>query len=163
MIHGLSAQYPETELCAVFGVARSSSRYTRAVTQKRQLRREALKVRLRAFHWQSRGAAGSRTLTAMLQNEGEIIGRYKVRRLMKEANLVSKQPPRHTYKIAKEESVIAPNHLQREFTVSTPNRVWCGDVTSIWSGSEWLYLAIVIDLYKRRIVGWACSQQPIRR
>jgi len=42
---------------------------------------------------------------------------------MKEANLVSKQPPRHTYKIAKEESVIAPNHLQREFTVSTPNRV----------------------------------------
>lgn len=157
---GLSAQYSEVELCAVFGMARSSYRYARATAQKQRVCRDAIKVRLRAYHQQSRGAAGSRTLTALLKSEGEAIGRYKVRRLMKEAAIVSKQPPRHAYKIAKEASVIALNHLQREFTVSAPNQVWCGDVTFIRSGTQWLYLAIVIDLYRRRVVGWACSRHP---
>lgn len=79
---------------------------------------------------------------------------------MKEANLVSKQDKKHKYKIAKDESRIAENKLNREFTVEKPNQVWCGDVTYVWSGKQWLYLALVIDLYKRRIVGWACSKSP---
>ena len=50
--------------------------------------------------------------------------------------------------------------LDRQFSPSEPNKLWCGDVTYIWSGSRWLYLAVVIDLYGRRVIGWACSKSP---
>ncbi|CAA6826801.1 MAG: Mobile element protein [uncultured Thiotrichaceae bacterium] len=109
---------------------------------------------------ESRQAAGSRTLCRTLQHQGETIGRYKVRRLMREMGLESKQPGKHRYKPAVKPSDIADNILNRRFNVSKPNEVWCGDVTYIWAGSSWLYLALVIDLYARRIVGWACSQSP---
>jgi putative transposase len=79
---------------------------------------------------------------------------------MKEAGIVSTQWRKHRYKIADHESKVAPNLLRREFTVEVPNKVWCGDVTYIWAGTKWLYLAIVIDLYARKIVGWACSDSP---
>jgi putative transposase len=88
------------------------------------------------------------------------VGRYKARSLMKSLGLVSKQYKTHRYSIAKEESVVAPNHLARQFTVERPNQVWCGDVTYVWSGEGWLYLAVILDLYRRRIVGWACSDSP---
>ncbi len=95
-----------------------------------------------------------------LKQQGEAVGRYKARSLMKEAGLVSKQHKRHRYRIAEGESVIAPNKLNREFNVSAANQVWCGDVTYVWTGVCWLYLAVVLDLYKRRVVGWACSRHP---
>ena len=79
---------------------------------------------------------------------------------MKAAGLVSKQCKRHRYRLSKEESIIAENHLERQFTVDRPNQVWCGDVTYVWSGQRWLYLAVVLDLYKRKVVGWACSTRP---
>lgn len=95
-----------------------------------------------------------------MQNDGESIGRFKVRRLMREMGLVSKQPGKHCYKPAVKPSDIADNRLNRQFNVSKPNQVWCGDVTYIRVGASWLYLALVVDLYARRIVGWACSDSP---
>jgi putative transposase len=53
-----------------------------------------------------------------------------------------------------------PNHLDREFAIELPNQVWCGDITYIWSGQRWSYLAVVLDLYARRVVGWAMSSSP---
>jgi putative transposase len=53
-----------------------------------------------------------------------------------------------------------PNHLAREFTVDRPNQAWCGDITYVWSGQRWSYLAVVLDLYARRVVGWAMSSSP---
>ena len=76
------------------------------------------------MHHASRGAAGSRTLASQLKQQGESIGRYKARSLMKEAALSSTQYRRHRYRIAEDESVIAPNHLNREFKVSKENQVW---------------------------------------
>jgi len=108
----------------------------------------------------SRGSAGSRTISGMLKQQGETVGLYKARSLMKTLGLISKQQKKHRYRVAEEESVIAPNHLAREFTVDNANQVWCGDVTYIWIGSSWLYLAVVLDLYKRRVIGWACSDSP---
>jgi len=91
---------------------------------------------------------------------GLMVGRYKVSRLMEEADLVSKQPGRHNYKAAGAAHPMVENHLQREFNVQTPNHVWCGDVTYVWVGKQWAYLAVVIDLYARRVIGWATSQSP---
>lgn len=122
------------------------------------------RLRLRAIatqiHRQSRGAAGSRTILTQMKGQGEKLGRYKVRRLMKEADLVSKQPGPPAYKVATQERPDIPNHLNREFTVSAPNQVWCGDITYIWAGRYWIYLAVIIDLYARRVVGWSVSEHP---
>jgi putative transposase len=94
-----------------------------------------------------------------LQAEGELIGRYKVRSLMKEAELVSKQPQPSPYKVAQQERPNIPNHLKREFNVLQPDQVWCGDITYVWAGQKWVYLAAVLDLCTRRIVGWHVSDR----
>jgi len=91
----------------------------------------------------SRASAGSRTLMHIMQREGHVIGRYKVRSLMKEADLSCRQPGKHIYKIALEERPDISNKLNREFSVTRPNQVWCGDITYIWTGSGWSYLATV--------------------
>ena len=79
---------------------------------------------------------------------------------MKEARLYSWQCRKHRHRKADGEGAIAANTLDRQFTVSSPNQVWCGDVTYIWAGNRWIYLAAVMDLYARRIVGWALPNRP---
>jgi putative transposase len=80
--------------------------------------------------------------------------------LKKELELVSCQLPSHRYRKANQEHIAVPNKLDREFSVSQPNQVWCGDVTYIWAGQRWAYLAVVIDLYARKPIGWAMSLSP---
>lgn len=79
---------------------------------------------------------------------------------MSEAGLVSKQPGAHKYKVAKHERPDIPNRLERAFKVAAPNQVWCGDITYIWTRQGWMYLAVIIDLYARRVVGWSISKHP---
>ena len=95
-----------------------------------------------------------------MQEDGEQIGRFKVRGLMRELELVSKQPGSHVYKQATVERPDTPNILNREFDVPAPNQVWCDDITYIWAQGKWHYLAVVLDLYARRVVGWALSNKP---
>lgn len=75
--------------------------------------------------------------------------------------MVSCQPPKHAYKKAHQEHVAIPNLLDRQFAVTAPNQVWCGDVTYIWTGTQWAYLAVVLDLFARKPVGWAMSLSPV--
>jgi putative transposase len=92
-------------------------------------------------------------ITSMLNEEGVVIGRFKVRRLMGELGLTCKQPGPHAYKQATVERPDIPNRLNREFNVSRPDQAWCGDITYVWAGQRWSYLAVVLDLYARRVVG----------
>jgi len=147
-------------LCKLFDICTSSYYYRINHKDIIDPQRERLKQQVVDIHTASRGAAGARTIAGQLTQFGEKVGRYKAGSLMREANITSKQPHKHKYKVVEEESRIAPNLLQREFTVETPNKVWCGDVTYIWAGTQWLYLAVVMDLYARKIVGWACSNSP---
>ena len=107
----------------------------------------------------SRRSAGSRTLVLQMNDAGFPMGRFKVRRLMKESSLISRQPG-HRYKRTGQARVDIPNRLDRQFNVTTPNQVWCGDITYVWTGEQWRYLAVVIDLCARRVVGWALSEKP---
>jgi putative transposase len=141
-------------------VARSSYTDHRKRVARPCPTRERLKAAAVSIHAASRGAAGARTISGMLKHRGEAVGRYKATRLMEEAGLVSTQRRKHRYRIADERAEIAGNVLNREFEVSAPNQVWCGDVTYVWSGTAWLYWAVVLDLYKRRVIGWACSRHP---
>ena len=79
---------------------------------------------------------------------------------MKQLGLVSRQLPKHRYRKATQEHIEIPNHLDRQFAVTAPNEVWVGDVTYIWSGQRWMYLAVVIDLFSRKPIGWSMSSSP---
>ena len=161
MIQDLSREHGKVKpMCKLFNISTSSYYYRINHKDIVDPERERLKQQAIDIHTTSRGAAGARTIAGQLTQQGEKVGRYKAGSLMKEANISSKQPHKHKYKIAEDESRIAPNLLKREFTVAAPNTVWCGDVTYIWAGTQWLYLAVVMDLYARKIVGWACSNSP---
>ena len=79
---------------------------------------------------------------------------------MKELNLISCQPPKHNYKRGGNVHVDIKNILNRKFNVLKPNNVWCGDVTYVWAGNRWTYLAVVMDLFSRKIIGSAMSNSP---
>ena len=104
--------------------------------------------------------SGARTISTIATDRGLALSRYRASRLMKQCGLVSCQQPMHRYKKAEQEHVAIPNHLDRQFDVSAPNKVWCGDVTYIWAGNRWAYLAIVMDLFARKPIGWALSFSP---
>jgi len=160
LIDTLSAQYKQADVLRCFSISRSTYQSHCKARLVANDERKRLSEKVKLIHRDSRGAAGTRTIAGMLKADNESIGRYKVRSIMREHNLESKQPGKHRYKQAQSPSDIAPNLLSREFTVTQKNQVWCGDITYVWSGSRWLYLALIIDLYKRRIVGWACSKNP---
>lgn len=121
------------------------------------------RTKVRELFAASNSSAGARTLVFQLTALGVVMGRYKVSRLMEEAGLASKQPGKHRNKIVKSEHDLAPNILNRTFNVAVPNQVWCGDITYIWTGDKWSHLAVVIDLYSRRVIGWAMSNSPNTR
>lgn len=95
-----------------------------------------------------------------MTNNGLPLSRYRAGKMMTELDLVSCQLPKHQYKKGGHEHVEVPNILDRQFNVTEPNKVWCGDVTYIWTGNRWSYLAVVIDLFSRKPVGWAISNSP---
>ncbi len=82
---------------------------------------------------------------------------------MRTLGLVSCQEPKHRYRKASQEHIDVPNHLSRQFAVTAPNEVWAGDVTYIWTGNRWMYLAVVIDLFARKVIGWSMSLSPDSR
>lgn len=143
-------------MCQCLGVSRSA--YYAWLTRPLNPQREALRQRVVELFKESRHSAGKRTIRDLLKQEGIVIGCDKVRRLMREANLRSKQPGPHRYVHAAVEHVEIPNHLNREFAPAGPNQVWTGDITYIWAG-RWIYLAVVIDLYARRVIGYAVSDR----
>ncbi len=79
---------------------------------------------------------------------------------MEQCQLYSCQQPKDAYKKAPQEHVAILNHLNRDFDVTAPNQAWCGDDTYIWTGKRWSYLAIVMDLFGRKPVGWSQSYSP---
>ena len=120
----------------------------------------ALKSRTIAIFKEHRGKYGSRRISKQLKAEGYPVGRYKARRLMRELGLKAKAPKR--YKIttdSRHSFPIAPNILDRKFNVDQPNTTWTTDITYVWTLSGWLYLAVVLDLYSRQIVGWAMNKR----
>ncbi len=79
---------------------------------------------------------------------------------MKQLGLVNTQPPRHAYKKAHQPHLDIPNHLDRQFDVERPNKTLAGDITFVWTGARWAYLAVVLDLFSRKPIGWALSCSP---
>lgn len=114
-----------------------------------------LRQRVKALFKASRNSLGSRMLAKKLREEGFQVGRYRVRTLMRKLNLKVKQ--RVAYKVTtkrKHSDPVADNLLNQNFNPVAPNEVWAGDITYLKTAEGWVYLAIVMDLFSRRIVGW---------
>ncbi len=139
-------------VCSAFGIARSSYYEHRRSRSRIDVERLEQRAKVNELFTQSRSSAGSRTIMTQMQGEGYEIGRFRVRRLMREMNLTCKQPGPHKYKQATVERPDIPNCLNREFEVQAPNQVWCGDITYIWVQNRWYYLAVVLDLFTRRVL-----------
>ena len=126
-------------------------------TEKMKLK-TCLLVEVKALATESHHSYGSRRMAKGLQNKGYEIGRYAARSLMKEAGVECKQ--RRRYRVTTDSShkrPVAENVLNREFTVTEPNRAWVTDITYLWTLEGWLYVAGIVDLFSRRVVGWAIA------
>jgi len=95
-----------------------------------------------------------------LKDAGYAVGRFRARRLMKKAGLEVKRPKRFKRTTdSRHKLPVAPNRVNQQFKVEQPDRIWCGDITYLWTLEGWLYLAVIIDLYSRKVVGWALDRQ----
>lgn len=114
---------------------------------------------LRRLHSKHRGWYGSRRLRIALREDyGILAGRNRVRRLMRENHLYSRRPRQYKRTTnSNHRRPVAPNRLARNFTASSPNRVWVGDITYIKTDEGWLYLSVLMDLFSRRVIGWSMS------
>ena len=157
MIAELRESYPTAIVCRTFGVKRSSFYEWIGRLGQPDARREELKAKVVELHAQSRESMGSRMISRNLKAQNIQVGRALAATLMKEANIVSKQRRPHPFRSKGVEAYVASNLLKRGFNPTAINQVWCGDVTSVLIGKRWFHLAIVIDLFARRAIGWSFS------
>jgi putative transposase len=116
---------------------------------------------IRQIFTDSKQSAGARSITAVLMNKHGIkLSRYMTGKLMTQMNLKSCQLKTHKYKHADDAHKTHENLLNRNFSPAAPNQVWTGDVTYVRIKGGWCYLAVVLDLYARRVVGFAVSESP---
>ena len=159
-IHVEKALYPLTVLCSVLRVSRSGYyRWLHSEPSERKLRAEDLVEKIKAIHDKSRGTYGSPRVHAELQKMGEVVSLKTVAKAMKNEGISVR--PKRKFKATTDSRHtlrIAPNLLERDFTAERPNQVWVTDVTAFWTLAGWCYLAAIIDLFSRRVVGWAVSE-----
>ncbi len=144
-------------MCEVLDVTRSGYyAWEKRPPSKHQLTDEELLVHIRDAFRRSRGTYGSPRIYAELKERGLNVGRHRVARLMRQDGLQARRKKRYRRTTNSEHGLpVAPNLLERRFDVSEPNAVWAADLTSLWTQEGWLYLAVILDLYSRRVVGWA--------
>jgi transposase InsO family protein len=118
----------------------------------------ALAAEIRRVHADNRAVYGSPRVHAALRGEGRRIGVNRIARLMRHHGIQGRHKRRFPRTTDSKHSLpVAPNLLDRQFTAAAPNRVWLADITYVPTGEGWLYLAVVLDMFARRVVGWAMS------
>lgn len=149
-----------TRMCGVLQVSRSGFYgWRRRGPSARTQANRHLTEQIRALHQQTREAYGARKMWQLLNREGVPCGRHRVARLRRLAGIVALRRRRYvrTVQARHQDSVTIPNRLNQQFAVSAKNRVWAADYTFVPTRTGWLYVAVILDLYSRRIVGWAMS------
>ena len=157
------ARWPVSVMCAVMQVSRSGfyAYVQRQAPAYVRAEEAALLARVKRIAAETRHSYGSRRMAKQLQADGFAVGRYKARRLMRQAELtVQRRNQRHPVTTDSRHGYrVAPNLLARQFAVAKPDQVWVGDITYVWTAEGWLYLGVLLDLYSRKVVGWAMSQR----
>lgn len=145
----------------MLGVSRSGYyRFTGRKPSQRYQEEERLMKKINGIHKQSRQTYGSPRIHAELKDQGESCSRQRVARLMKKAGIAAKMVRK--FKVTTRvdaKATTAPNLLKQDFTAATPNERWVADITYVWTLEGWLYVACVLDLFSRKIVGLAMSDR----
>ena len=148
-------------MCRVLGMAPSRYYEWQREQQSERAREEAeLLVSIRRIFALYRGRYGAPRVHDQLRREGVRVSRKRVARLMREAGLRAKG--RRKYKATTDSNhaqPVAPNLLQRDFHAERPDAVWVSDITYIWTRQGWMYLAVILDLYSRKVVGWSLAER----
>ncbi|MCF6768612.1 IS3 family transposase, partial [Thiotrichales bacterium 19S11-10] len=146
-------------LCKVLGVSRSGyyAWLSRPVSMRARLD-HSLTNDIERIFYNSRKTYGVPRIQRALQHEGKRHGKAKISRIMKMKALIPKAAKRFKTTTQSNHNLpVAPNMLEQDFKVKAPNKVWCSDITYIRTDQGWLYLATIIDLYSRMIIGWSMS------
>jgi transposase InsO family protein len=158
MMEDLRDQYPTRVLCDALDISPSGYYAWRQRPEgARQAANRSLLDDIRRIHAQHRGRYGAPRIHAVLRAQGRTVSRGRVERLMRRHGLQAKRA--RAFKVCTTDSrhalPVAPNLLDRNFAPAAPNRVWAADITYIPTDEGWLYLAVVLDLFSRKVVGWA--------
>lgn len=156
-------EYPVRLMCRVLAVWPSGFYAAqRRAPSARARRDQGLRLKVREVHTKSRRRYGAPRVHAELQAQGEQVAKKRVARLMREDGLVGRRPRRFVRTTdSRHADPIAPNRLDRQFGVAAvdgPNRVWVSDITYVPTREGWLFLAVVLELASRRVVGWAMRE-----
>ena len=153
--------YPVAVLCRVMEVSlRCYYQYLKTDHNIKIDKDFELMSKVRQINGETRGSYGSRRTSERLRSQGHDVGRYRARSLMKKADVSVKHRKRFKRTTdSKHDLPVAPNLLNRNFQVDRPDAVWCSDISYLWTMEGWLYLAVVIDLYSRKVVGWAMNSR----
>ena len=148
-------------MCRALAVSAAGSYAGRSRPEStRSVHTRTLLSAIRVIHRESRETYGSPSIWEALIKQGHHIGEHRVARRMRQHGIRAKTvkkwrattPSQHRFPVA-------ANTLDRQFTVESPNRVWAGDLTYVWTPEGWLYLAVILDLYSRRVIGWAMGHR----
>jgi putative transposase len=156
--------FPIVVLCRVLGVSPSGYYASQARPVSSHARRDGeLSEQIATSHRASKRRYGSPRVYADLKADGVRVGRKRVARLMREKRLVALRRRRYRATTDSKHSFpIAPNLLERDFTAHGPDESWVTDITFIWTRQGWLYLAVILDVFSRRVVGWSTGQHVDR-
>lgn len=154
--------YGLDETCAVLDVSISGYRAWKRGGKpcRKRLTDAQMLALIQAIHTEFKGIYGSPRMVRELRSRGFPASKERVERLMRENGIHARHKRR--YKVttdSKHNLPVAQNLLNRNFTPEAPNRVWTSDITYLWTGEGWLYLAIVLDLFNREVVGWSLKQR----
>lgn len=148
-------------MCQVLGVSKSGYyEWLKRPVSNQKKAKAKLVAKIRRIHLQSRGIYGSPKITKVLDSEGIKVSQKTVSKIMKENNIKSKTVKKYKATTNSNHQLpVSPNLLNQNFRVDAPGKVWVADITDIWTSQGWLYLATVMDLYSRRILGWAMDKR----
>jgi putative transposase len=156
-----STQYPIFSICETLNVSRAGYyAWLQRPQSRRSQANQALVNKIRVLHAESRKTYGAPRIHRALRNDGQLVSYNRVERLMRANGILGKQKKR--FKVtgySKHSFPIAANLLDRSFNVKIPDRFWVSDITCIWTREGWLYLAVTLDLFSRKVIGWAMDSR----
>jgi putative transposase len=160
-IDAAKAEFPIQRLCQVLEVSQSGYFAWRSRPACQRQRDDlVLLAHVRSAFRESNGTYGSPRMTRELQDQGLPIGRRRTARLMRENGLKARQKRRFKRTTDSHHAFpVAPNLIEQDFSADRPNQKWNADISYVWTSEGWLYLAVVLDLVARRVVGWAVSER----
>jgi transposase InsO family protein len=156
-IHAEKAHFPVAALCRLLEVSRQGYyAYARRLPSRRERDDAALQQRVAAVHAESRHTYGSPRVLRELRRDGLRVGKRRVERAMRSLGLAARQRRRfRATTAANPKHAVEPNVLARDFTATRPDERWVADITYVWTDEGWCYLAVILDLFSRAVVGWA--------